>query len=167
MENWAIQPRTLLSGFDGKYYVASNRRDLIESVLYDILARPMNWDQILDGCAFYAASEVCNWTIRPFGPTSAAQSLASMLRAEGQGKVTLDECFGSTAVQSAIASKAALAIVGMAGRFPGAVSHDALWTILEKGLDCHKVVSWFDKYPGLILMIPDTCRQVQCQDSCP
>lgn len=128
----------------------------------------MNWDQVLDGCAFFAASsEVCNWIVRPFGPTSAAQSLTSNLRAEGQGKVILDEYFGSSAAQSAVASKAPLAIVGMAGRFPGADSHDALWKILEKGLDCHKVVSWFDKHPALILMIPDTCRQVRCQDSFP
>ncbi len=33
-----------------------------------------------------------------------------------------------------------LAIVGMAGRFPDAASHEALWELLEKGLDVHREV---------------------------
>nr|AUI38916.1 polyketide synthetase ClPKS18 [Curvularia lunata CX-3] len=33
-----------------------------------------------------------------------------------------------------------IAIVGMSGRFPGAASADALWDLLEKGLDVHREV---------------------------
>lgn len=33
-----------------------------------------------------------------------------------------------------------LAIVGMAGRFPDAASHEKLWELLEKGLDVHREV---------------------------
>jgi acyl transferase domain-containing protein len=34
--------------------------------------------------------------------------------------------------------RAKLAIVGMAGRFPDAASHEKLWELLEKGLDVHR-----------------------------
>lgn len=34
-----------------------------------------------------------------------------------------------------------IAIVGMAGRFPGAADHNLLWELLEKGLDVHREVN--------------------------
>ena len=51
-----------------------------------------------------------------------------------------DESFGSSASQTAASRKLPLAISGMAGRFPSAANHDALWKALEQGLDCHRII---------------------------
>lgn len=140
-DDFPSHQRTLIGAATGEYYDASSRRDLLEKVLYNVLAQPIYWDKVLDGCASHVASfETQRWAVRPFGPGPAAQSLVSALKAEGNLDVTFDDLFGSSKSQIATSKRIPLAIIGMAGRFPSAANHDALWKALEQGLDCHRIV---------------------------
>lgn len=120
-----------------------SRRELLENILQNILREPIQWVDLVHGCVeAVAASNLASWIVRPFGPTLVAGSLASALKIEAKVDVNIDPVFSSSnPSQLATATKEPIAIVGMAGRFPEAMSHDQLWDILEKGVDCHKVVS--------------------------
>ena len=135
------QRHTLIGAARGEYYSASSRRDLLAQVLYNILTQPIYWERVLDGCKSQVnAFGNSNWITRPFGPAPAAQSLASTLKAEGDLDVMFDGSFGSSETQAAASKRVPLAIIGMAGRFPSAANHNALWNALEQGLDCHRVI---------------------------
>ena len=81
------------------------------------------------------------------GPTHAASYLANTLKSQTDLEVVLRR---STSAKSESATlspdnrgsvgRCKLAIVGMAGRFPDAASHQALWELLERGLDVHREV---------------------------
>jgi Beta-ketoacyl synthase, N-terminal domain len=118
---------------------------MLGSILYDVLKEPIKWCNVTAGCVEYVAtSSSSSWVVRPFGPTFAAGSLVSALKAEAKVEAVLDDCFGSSdPLQPGTVTKEPIAIVGMAGRFPEAMSHDELWKLLERGIDCHKVVSSF------------------------
>jgi Beta-ketoacyl synthase, N-terminal domain len=95
------------------------------------------------GCAEYvAATQRPKWVVRAYGPTLAAGSLVSALRNDAKVEAVLDDFYASSSPsQAGVTTKEPIAIVGMAGRFPDAMSHDELWKLLESGVDCHKVVS--------------------------
>ena len=134
--------RTLIGAFTGRHYKASSRHELVKQVYHDILSEPIIWENVVDGVLENVAnSGVKKWNVRPFGPTSAAQSMISTLRTEAQVEIKIDESFDVARTLNASSKKIPLAIVGMAGRFPEAVNHEALWKVLEQGLDCHKIVS--------------------------
>ena len=136
------QKRTLIGAFTGRHYTVSCRQDLVRQVYHDILSKPIIWENVVDGTIESVANSGINkWTVRPFGPTSAAQSMISTLRAEAKVEIYFDESFDVGRTLNASPKRTPLAIVGMAGRFPSAVNHDALWKVLEQGLDCHKIVS--------------------------
>ena len=139
---WSDQRRTLIGGTTGEYYSASSRRDLLEKVLYNILAEPIYWEKVLLGCTSQAtALGSSKWVVRPFGPGPAAGGIAATLENEANVEVTFDDSFGSSTSQPSTSKNIPLAIVGMAGRFPSAANHDELWKSLERGLDCHRIVS--------------------------
>ncbi|CZR60185.1 related to polyketide synthase [Phialocephala subalpina] len=132
----------LISPVTGKYYSATNRRAMLESVLYDVLKEPIQWADVSSGCAQYvAAAGNSNWVIKPFGPTLVAGSLASGLKIEAKVEATIDDFFNPNIPdQMAAPAREPIAIVGMAGRFPEAMSHDELWKLLEDGVDACKVI---------------------------
>lgn len=140
---WIGASPRLVSPVTGKYYSASSRRSILEGVLYDVLKEPIQWADVSSGCAQYvAASEKQDWVIRPFGPTLVAGSLASGLKIEAKVDAIIDDFFNpSNPDTMASPAREPIAIVGMAGRFPEAMSHDELWKLLEDGIDACKVVS--------------------------
>ena len=136
--------RTLIGGVTGDFNSASSRFDLLNNVLYNILAQPIYWEKVVDGCL--SNLKTLSWVVRPFGPTASAQSLASTLGKRGNAHVIYDGAFGSGAEQSLAGKNVPIAVIGMAGRFPSADSPDALWKVFENGLDCHQEVSTLQKF---------------------
>ena len=137
----AVKAR-LVSPVTGKYYQASSSGDLLKNVLHDVLKAPIEWTNLTAGCANHvAALEIPDWVVRAYGPTLAAGSLVSALKKGAQVEALLDGTFASSdPAQRGVPTNEPIAIVGMAGRFPEAGSHDELWELLEKGMDCAKVV---------------------------
>ncbi|KAF2707399.1 polyketide synthase-like protein [Pleomassaria siparia CBS 279.74] len=133
------------SAWNGKCYTATSTLDLMRSVLREILLEPVRWDSLLDECV----SEVTAFsnspaTISAIGVTNIANSLASALKAGGQTNVVVRDhtawALSNVETNKGRTQHDKVAIVGMAGRFPNAASHEALWELLEKGLDVHREV---------------------------
>nr|AAR90248.1 polyketide synthase [Botrytis cinerea] len=81
------------------------------------------------------------------GPTSAAKVLAAVLESQTELDITLrspqsgnQQAAKQKTSMEVSPGKCKLAIVGMAGRFPDAASHEKLWELLENGLDVHREV---------------------------
>ncbi|CAK7562716.1 MAG: Type I Iterative PKS [Sporothrix epigloea] len=159
------KPRSaVMSCATGTWISAETTADLFKSAVHDILNEPLMFNRVLDGCLDLAhkyANNEC--VIIPFGPTQNANTLSNLLRSKTDLKVTLrasptfstslDDSSTTTGRPSTIGNHGArkdrgkLAIVGMAGRFPDAASHEKLWELLAKGLDVHRVVP-ADRFPA-------------------
>lgn len=133
----------------GKWFEEKETISLIRAVMRDILISPLQFHRVLGGCIVRAQN--CRGPkclVMPFGPTHAASSLATMLKNQTDLEVLLrkapharkDRIAGYTGDHGS-SQRGKLAIVGMAGRFPDAATHEKLWELLEQGLDVHREVN--------------------------
>ncbi|OAK99816.1 ketoacyl-synt-domain-containing protein [Phaeosphaeriaceae sp. SRC1lsM3a] len=140
-----FRPLSLVhSATHGKCQIATSTLDLVQIALGEILLEPVRWDNLLgEVVSQVTATSTAACAVSAIGVTNVANSLASALKSGGQVNIsvrdqsqwslTTDESRGRTQNDK-------IAIVGMSGRFPGAASADALWELLEKGLDVHREV---------------------------
>ncbi|KAF2738000.1 polyketide synthase PksA [Polyplosphaeria fusca] len=132
------------SASNGKCHTATNTYELVEIALREMLLQPVRWDSLLEECVSQVtdlSNSECS--ISAIGVTNIANSLASALKAGGQSSVSVRDHTAWTSKAEGTKGRTQndkIAIVGMAGRFPGAASHEALWDLLEKGLDVHREV---------------------------
>ncbi|KAH0558765.1 Type I Iterative PKS, partial [Trichoglossum hirsutum] len=143
----SAKPRTSVhSAVTGKCLSAENTLDLIEQMLDEILRQPVRWDQILRQCVSdVASSSHSQCRVIALGATNVTNSLITALRSGGAPSVTLEDHLswrsaGPGGAPSGRNSSSKIAIVGMAGRFPGAKDHELLWDLLCQGLDIHREV---------------------------
>ncbi|KAK4989349.1 polyketide synthase [Elasticomyces elasticus] len=140
-----FRPSSLVhSAFTGKCHVAENTLDLVKIALTEILQYPVRWDHLLqEAVSQVTAVPNAECKIFAIGVNNVAGSLVSALKAGGQTSVpVIDHTSWTSTIDSSLGrtQNDKIAIVGMAGRFPSAASHEALWEILEKGLDVHRRV---------------------------
>lgn len=127
---------------------------LLKRVVYEILNDTLVFNKLLDaGVEIALKHENKTFIIMPFGPTQNAGTLANLLKTKTSNNVILRnppqisrESITSSIGNHGSLGREKLAIVGMAGRFPDAASHEKLWELLEKGLDVHRVVP-ADRFP--------------------
>ena len=140
---------TVLSAVTGKALEATDLRHMLEQVVSDILLSPLRWDRVLAACIDNIGKEnICECSIRPVGLSKATNSLMAALKAGTRLKVSVDASFSylqsdSFELQSEPHPNIdypPIAVVGMAGKFPGADSVENLWAVLEQGLDMHRKV---------------------------
>ncbi|CAK7211744.1 Type I Iterative PKS [Sporothrix bragantina] len=157
------KPRSaVMSCATGMWLSETTTEALFEAAVYEILNEPLLFNRVLDGCLDLARDYTSgDCLVIPFGPTQNANTLANLLRSKTDLAVTLrsspvystNNGGIATSKPSKIgnhgsnASRGKLAIVGMAGRFPDAASHEKLWELLAKGLDVHRVVP-ADRFPA-------------------
>ncbi|KAK0720633.1 hypothetical protein B0H67DRAFT_197461 [Lasiosphaeris hirsuta] len=142
------RPRSrIMSCKTGTWIAAEDTKSLLKTVVSEILNETLVFNKVLDGCLDTARkSGLKKCLILPLGPTQNAATLANLLKAQTDLEVELRKApTGTFETNSTIGNhgsvgKDKLAIVGMAGRFPDAASHEKLWELLEKGLDVHRVV---------------------------
>lgn len=141
----ATRPLALVhSASNGKCHSATNTFDLLHSAVREILLEPVRWDSLLEEVVSQVTDvSTAEASVTALGVTNVMNSLASALKAGGQSAVTT--CDHTAWVSKSEHSKGRtqndkIAIVGMAGRFPSAASHEALWELLEKGLDVHREI---------------------------
>ncbi|KAL4865958.1 hypothetical protein BDV12DRAFT_199618 [Aspergillus spectabilis] len=138
--------KSLLSPLTGQPVDSGNALGLFKTVVHHTLQAPLRLDLIVERCAaFINENAISSVTIDAVGPTPVTDGLAAALRNRTSANVSVRElvAFETGLDQyrpSAAFSHAPLAIVGMSGRFPGAENADALWDLLEAGLDLHRVI---------------------------
>lgn len=142
----ACQPHSLThSAATGKCLVAENTLELIRVSLFDMLKAPVRWDFLLEeSVGQVTANTKATSKIFAIGVSNVANSLVSAIKAGGLSSVSaLDHSIWALPEDSPSQGRTQndkIAIVGMAGRFPSAANHEALWELLEKGLDVHRKV---------------------------
>ncbi|TKX24669.1 polyketide synthase-like protein [Elsinoe australis] len=134
------------SSSSGQAFVAENAYDLMSMALVDFLQQPVRWDKLLEECiSQIIANPKAPAKIFTLGICNMANSIASALKAGGQATVSVTDHTTWEAPENFQSTKGRtqndkIAIVGLSGRFPSAASVDALWELLEQGLDVHRKV---------------------------
>lgn len=140
------QPASLVhSASNGKCLVAESTLQLVQLSLRDMLQSPVRWNDLLEeSVSQVTANTKAPATVFAIGISNVANSLVSALKAGGQQTVSIVDhtawLADADAPTKGRTQNDKIAIVGMAGRFPSAASHEALWELLEKGLDVHRKV---------------------------
>ncbi|KAI1500862.1 polyketide synthase [Biscogniauxia marginata] len=149
------RPRSgIMSCVTGIAFTERDTKALLKAVVHEILNEPLMFNKALNGSVNEARGfEGSRVIIIPCGPTQAASILANVLKSETKLNVVIRsppkvsrESSVSSIGNHGSTGKCKLAIVGMAGRFPDSESHEALWELLEKGIDAHRVVP-ADRFP--------------------
>ncbi|KAK4104197.1 ketoacyl-synt-domain-containing protein [Parathielavia hyrcaniae] len=146
---YKTRPRSpVMSCGTGEWFSATDTKSLFTSVASALLNETLMFHKVLDGClerSHQFSNKKC--LILPLGPTQNAATLQNLLKAKAELDLVLrmpppiaPENAKPHVGNSGSGGKCKLAIVGMAGRFPDAESHQKLWELLEKGLDVHRVV---------------------------
>ena len=146
---YGTKPRSaVMSCSTGAWLSDMDTIELLKTVVHEILNEALTFNKVLDGCVQLAQDfDGKKCIVLPLGPTQNASTLANMLKSKTFLEVVLRkppqisrESISSTIGNHGSLGKDKLAIVGMAGRFPDAASHEKLWELLAKGLDVHRVV---------------------------
>ncbi|EEY14472.1 conidial yellow pigment biosynthesis polyketide synthase [Verticillium alfalfae VaMs.102] len=142
------RPRSaVMSGARGTWIASLDTKDLIRTVTRECLTELLQFHKGLELCVETAqAFDGSSCLVVPFGPTTNAESLSSLIKQKTE--LTVITCQPPKVTNNSDArignhgpsGKCKLAIVGMAGRFPDAASHEKLWELLSQGLDVHRVV---------------------------
>ncbi|OCK74392.1 polyketide synthase PksA [Lepidopterella palustris CBS 459.81] len=141
----SFRPGCLIhSSATGKCQTATSTVELLEIALREILMEPVRWDSLLEESVSQVTSfSNAECSVSAIGVTNVANSLVSALKAGGQSSVSVRDHTSWAVKPDQAAGRTQndkIAIVGMAGRFPSAASHEELWELLEKGLDVHREV---------------------------
>ncbi|KAJ6023470.1 hypothetical protein N7460_013865 [Penicillium canescens] len=138
--------KTLLCPLTGRPVDAPNSLGLFKSVVHHTLQAPLRFDLVVDELvAQIQANGTASIALHVVGPTAAAEGLASALRSRTEAAVVTQDLITLDSRKdqfqpSGAYNNAPLAIVGVSGRFPGAESVEELWSVLEAGLDMHRVI---------------------------
>jgi hypothetical protein len=140
--------RAVLSTANGSVLTAEAADLLMEQAVSEILKQPLKWDSCLEGMlAHIVKFKAKECVVFSLGADQASRGVVAKLRIGSQCEVALQDLatgFTTVAQASGKFSSSKIAIVGMSGRFPGEVGSEvgaeALWTVLEQGLDVHRVI---------------------------
>jgi hypothetical protein len=134
----------LLSNLTGKHIMAETTYSLFEHILQEILNETLRWNCAVNECVSEVLSSgASHCRLLRFGPAACADSLISALKSGTNSEISLADTKLSEERHSEDPrgyGDSRIAIVGLAGRFPGASDPEKLWDLLEKGLDVHREV---------------------------
>ena len=137
-----FQPAWMVhSASTGKPIVAESTFELARVALEEMHQKPVRWDHLLEEAVSQMMSAKSGSKIYAMGVSNVANSFISALKAGGQSDVVAVDysAWGDAEqVTNGRTQNDKVAIVGMAGRFPSAANHEALWELLMKGLDVHR-----------------------------
>jgi hypothetical protein len=138
----ARRPASMVhSAVTGKAIDAESTLDLVKAALSSMLQKAVRWDHLLEETVSQMTAKKASTKIFAIGVSNVANSLVSALKAGGQTDVSTTDYTSWADVEERAFGRTQndkIAIVGMAGRYPNAASHEALWDLLMKGLDVHR-----------------------------
>jgi hypothetical protein len=134
----------VLSCGTGRFLWASGPWSLMHSAVNDILCRPMQVEKAVEHLELTLKSNhPLEVLLVPIG-TDAAETLQRRLSTalQGSAPITVQTEIPHSPVSNSYnpKGKCKIAIVGMAGRFPGASSAEELWSLLQRRVDMCKEV---------------------------
>lgn len=134
----------VLSCGTGRFLWASGSRSLMHNAVHDVLCRPMLVEKAMEHLqSAFKANRPHEVLIAPVG-TNISETLQRRLSSALQGSVPIrvqpPPPYKSDITRCGPLGKCKIAVVGMAGRFPGASSANELWSLLQRRVDmCREV----------------------------
>ncbi|KAK5993544.1 Non-reducing polyketide synthase PKS12 [Cladobotryum mycophilum] len=129
----------LLMSHTGEYLQATSYTDLVQKSIKSLLIGQQDNVTLLQTVNGILSEDECS--IFMLADDATSHSFATHVQSLDDGrrvtKFNLQSTKGKTSQQP---SKPAIAIVGMAGRFPGAADADLFWELLQAGRDVHRTV---------------------------
>ena len=126
---------------------ATSTLEIFRSSIFAILTRRIYWDSIIADCILTVQeSKHSACRVLSMGPTILGNNLISAFRAVGGISLSSEDHISWAAenrpssTRSSRKDDASIAIVGMAGRFPGADNLEEFWKLLGSGMDVHRTV---------------------------
>ncbi|KAL5612261.1 hypothetical protein BROUX41_000199 [Berkeleyomyces rouxiae] len=151
----SFKPRqAIMSPSTGEWINETTAQGLYRTIARECLAKPLMFTKAVAGCVTTASVfEKNECLIVPYGPSAASSILATAITSETDLTVSVrsldiahDNWSSKLGAHGPQLGRCKLAIVGMAGRFPDADSHEKLWELLSQGLDVHREVP-ADRFP--------------------
>ena len=132
----------VISGSAGQSFSDVDTDKFMMDIVGDILIRPLSFDGVLAAIIYgAAASAKKECKVFSVGPSQALNSLASALRAGTTLEVSVKgQLEKTTSKYESLNGSQKIAVVGMAGRFPGSDNLESFWNVLQQGLDLHRRV---------------------------
>jgi len=150
------KPRSAVLSTSGTWFPETDTESLFRSAALECLNNPLQFGKSLNACLEVARDFLgSSCFVIPLGATQFAVALVNLIKSRigndafirGTPQIHLEDRLNSNiSNHKPQLGRCKLAITGMAGRFPDAESHEALWELLAKGLDVHKVVPE-DRFP--------------------
>ncbi|RAL65830.1 hypothetical protein DID88_005493 [Monilinia fructigena] len=133
-----IPKGSLVSTSTGKPYNSVTFSDLLVEVIHDVLSRPMNLE-IFAKCLAYIVGD-SPASLVPVGPENCANYFKRKLQEFGCQMNDPENHENLSRVPIIPRYSGSIAILGMAGRFPGGTTLESFWEVLENGCDLHKKI---------------------------
>lgn len=127
---------TLASACPGGQYDCMSLHEMLRQALTDILQNPISWSSSLQIIKNNLQSQ--SVSVTPIGPTNLTKPIHRELRQTGMD-VKIHQP-GRLSEQSTQHRTNAVAVVSMAGRFPGGEDLGQFWDNLQNGRDMHEKV---------------------------
>ncbi|QSZ36678.1 hypothetical protein DSL72_006559 [Monilinia vaccinii-corymbosi] len=133
-----IPKGSLVSTTTGKPYDAATFSGLLEEVIYDVFSRPINLEGFAKGLACIVGESPVS--LIPVGPENCANYFKRKLQELNCQLNDAEYSENWPRVPITPRYSGSIAIVGMAGRFPGGETLEDFWKTLENGSDLHKKI---------------------------
>ncbi|KAK0112637.1 hypothetical protein ONS95_014376 [Cadophora gregata] len=128
--------RLIISPHSGQPYDFRNQAELNSAIIDDVMKNPIN--NILTQESVLSMLHGKSVLITSFGSNSTTKRLTKCLK---DANINFEVTSAQQSTQACISSAGGdIAIVGMAGRFPGAESLEEFWKLLDSGLDLHREI---------------------------
>ena len=114
-------------------------RELLYSILRGIFQVPLDFEALVQ----QLKEEIKDRSLRliGIGPTPLSSYLEKALAPKSVYSLGAEKLLACSNVNQDPLNKDSIAIIGMAGKFPGAENPEELWQILEQGKDLHRKVA--------------------------
>lgn len=127
----------LVSTSSGDLYDARSLHKALKYVLQDIFHNPILWNKSLQTVKSLVREETVN--VSAVGPTNLTKGLCRALTQDGVDVKEAHQYIEETECPNRNKSND-VAVIGMAGRFPGGEDLDQFWETISKGRDTHTKV---------------------------
>lgn len=130
----------VITGTSKSALPSTNLTQMFRNAVDAVLIKPLSLDHVITAVtAQVKQSGLQKCIVSSVGPSTASSVMISAIKNVQDVEVSGGQQLGHIRKEPS-GSSVKIAVVGMAGRFPNADSVEALWSVLEQGLDVHRRV---------------------------
>ncbi|KAF2664950.1 polyketide synthase 1 [Microthyrium microscopicum] len=128
----------LISAGSESWYARETAHNLMTGIIDEILYKELNWSNLLTSLVSKVSG--ASVTLKVIGATNCSSYVLKELTANGIDVASLPASQIKSSLSNNEPNAGDIAIVGMAGRFPGAETLQSFWKVLVDGKDLHRQI---------------------------